>query len=131
MRWPSWSCRGSRTAKAHNDNSSRQPSTGHSSHILIRDWSKFQFAGHLLGLADGLENPIGQPGSSPNVVIDKQELAEQAAHGEPALVEVLNPLGVDERRPEQLHYGLHQLCLAVVAAAKQDRYDGECACAVG
>jgi hypothetical protein len=91
----------------------------------VEDWSKFQLAGHFLGLADGLENPIGQPGAGPNVVIDKQQFAAQAAHGEPALVEVFNPLGVDEPRPEQLHHRVHELGLAVVTAAKQDRDDGK------
>ena len=32
----------------------------------VEDWSKFQLAGHLLGLADGLENPIGENAATKN-----------------------------------------------------------------
>jgi hypothetical protein len=82
------------------------------------------FAGNLFGLADSFQHSVRQPGSGPNVVVHEQELAEQAAHREPVLVEVLQPPGVHKLVAQKPDDGADQNCLSVVAAAEQDHDEG-------
>ena len=68
-----------------------------------------------LRLADLLERAVRELGAGANVVVDEEELAEQAADCEARLVEVIDAARVDEVGSDQLRQNAYEAGFSVIS----------------